>query len=58
MNLKSNIPDLGDLATPLHAIVSVNKLFKLFIPFIMTYFVVNMDVQQYNILNKTKTIAL
>jgi hypothetical protein len=32
-----NIPDHGDLAIP-HAIVSVNKLFKLFIPFIITYF--------------------
>jgi hypothetical protein len=34
-----NIPDLGNLAIS-HAIVSVNKLLKLFfIPFITTYFV-------------------
>jgi hypothetical protein len=66
-----SIPDLGDLAIP-HAIVCVNKLFKLFqyhsLWVIMTYFVaciwqnenllMNIDMQKFNILNKTKTIAL
>jgi hypothetical protein len=35
-----SIPDLGGLAIP-HAIISVNKLYELFIPFIFTYFVVH-----------------
>jgi hypothetical protein len=63
-----NILDLGDLAIS-HAIVSVNKLFKLFF-YTINYdklcvyswqnkiLLMNMDMQQFKNLNKTKTIAL
>jgi hypothetical protein len=50
--------DLGDLAIP-HAIVGVNKLFKLFYTILYDKLCgISMSIQQYNILNKTKTFAL
>jgi hypothetical protein len=53
------IPDLGDLAIA-HAIFSVNKHYKLFytIHYDILYCSTLQNMQQFNILNITKTIAL